>query len=332
MRHGRMRRTVTTQEDQLPTSDLRSPSPPRTLPQDAVQWLWVAVPLLILLAQPLRWSVGVWFENESQLYYQAWVLVLAGLWAAALRPELARTTAELAQVFPDPQSPQRRGNLIFVVLGVVLFLISYLTMMPLFSLLALPVVLGGAVFFLFGPFLLRALAGPLLLLFLSAPLPSSLAGGIVQYIQLRSASFAGLALPTFGVTNRIQGITVTMSSNNEIFTVSPSYSGVGVFLFVLLVSFWWTRVHRVALVKTIVLILIAGGIGIFSNILRLLVTASLAANNSALFALCYPINAAPVIALDIALLFWIGRSLVTARLLGGSQRLVGPVWLGGEAA
>jgi exosortase/archaeosortase family protein len=293
-------------------------------------WFLILLPLIVILIYPLRWCSAQWFSGESQWYFQPWAIVLALLWIALRHEALTRTLNELAELFPDPNSAQRRGNLSIVVLGLLTMLFAYIAAMPPLAIFSLILLIVGILFYLYGPFLVRSVSGPLLLLLLGIPWPSSITSSIVEMMQRRAASVVGQTLSLFGVPVRALGTTITFSANNYTVNVTPSYSGLGVFFFVLLTTFWWTRVHRVPFVKTVAALALAIFVVCITNILRLVIVVLAGRSSSETADGLYGISALPAILIDLIVLYVAIGWLVKSRIARGPHALQGPSWLGGS--
>lgn len=273
-------------------------------------WLWVLIPWLVLLWYPLRWGFPIWSSPGSPFFFQMFVPFGAAYLVWARREDWKRTTAELAELFPDPNSPKRRGNLLLVVLGALVLLLAFLMAMPPLGLLALWLMLTGGVFYLYGPFLLRVVLAPLGFLLLSVPPPAGGGAKLVNGFQGIGASVVGQALPLLGVKVRILWGAITLLSSGYRLEISPSYTGLGVFFFVMVASLLLILLRQPSVWKGLVYLILTAGITCVMSILRLVVVALVARANPILAGNFYQIPALPTMLFSLFLSYVLGKRLL----------------------
>ena len=233
------------------------------------RWGWIIIPFFILLGFLLRSSASLWFGGGSQLFFQVCVPFGAILLAWARREDWSRTHEELATLFPNPKDARRAGNIVLVILGGVLFLMSQVGSMPPLMIFSVWLILVGTIWYLSGPFLLRVMLTPLAFLLLAIPPPIGLFSGIVQKFQLVSASMLGGTLGLIGIKTRIQGAIVVIQDVGHTILISPTLSGVGIFCFVLVSTVCYLGWRRSTFLRGLLVLIIAVFITCLANVFRL---------------------------------------------------------------
>ena len=139
-----------------------SPEARKNLPQI----LTIGGLLLIVFGVLLYLCRTVWFTAGSPLGYQALVPLGSLLLMWDRRTEVHLVQRELTSLFPDPTHPKRRGNEALVWIGGLFLLAGVFAAFPAFGILGFILLTFGVVYYLVGPFVVRALLLPLCLLFL----------------------------------------------------------------------------------------------------------------------------------------------------------------------
>ncbi|MGC4042213.1 MAG: archaeosortase/exosortase family protein [Armatimonas sp.] len=189
-------------------------------------FLLVGVPVALFLIILFLLCRNVWFSTNSVLGYQAFIPLgaLALVWDR--RFEIRKIMTELAILFPDPEHPKRRGNEWMAVVGAIIVLLGVLASTPLIGLFGFLVMVAGVVFCIYGPFVLRGLAGPisyLALTFIPPPV-LSLIGPVSGEVHFRSVAFTGYILKGLRREPHIQGTTLTLNGQPPL-DVPASFSG-----------------------------------------------------------------------------------------------------------
>jgi Transmembrane exosortase (Exosortase_EpsH) len=276
-------------------------------------WLWVLIPGLILLWTPFRLSVPVWLAPNSQVIFQAWIpAVVAFLWWSR-RSEWNETANELVELFPDPRDPRRSGNLILVILGGIGLLLGLVASIPAASMFCLCLMICGACFALAGPFLLRVVLTPLLLLFLMVPFPSGVLQSLTLRFQMTGAAMLGGALELLATKNRVLFTDVTVQASGYTLQVTPSLSGLGTFFFAIVGTLAYIIWRRSSFGRGLVALIIAGFVSCVVSLLRLLVLGLIANGNRSLAETCVKIPALPAIVLIWGLTWFFTRRLLSPR-------------------
>ncbi|WP_309709493.1 exosortase/archaeosortase family protein [Armatimonas sp.] len=253
------------------TSDITPPTVPSTVkfPQLLRRWVWVMLPFSIILGFLLRNGTSLWFGEGSQLFFQACVPVGAVLIAWSYREDWNQTHQELTTLFPNPRDARRSGNMVLVIVGGALLLMSQIGAMPPLMIFSVWIIQVGAIWYLFGPFLLRIMLTPLAFLLLAIPPPIGFFSGIVQKFQLISASMMGGTLGLIGIKTRIQGAVVVIQDVGHTIFIYPTTSGVGVFCFVLVSTICYLSWGRSNFLRGLIVLMVAAFITCLGNVLRL---------------------------------------------------------------
>ncbi|WP_395141418.1 archaeosortase/exosortase family protein [Armatimonas sp.] len=283
-----------------------------TQPRKQPSALWWLIPPGVALAWiPFRICSPLWFETGSQLFVQAWVLPVVALLAWTRKPDWQRTAKELEELFPDPRNPRRSGNMILIALGSLGLILSQVASLPLVSILSLCLVIIGTIFYLFGPFLLRSVISPLLLLLLMVPPPHTLFLVLLARFQLAGATMLGGGLDLMGIRTRILGAQVTIQQSGWQLQITPSLSGIDVFLFVMFGTISYLMWKRIALLKSLLTLLIAAFSTVIINLFRLLLIGLVARQNPSVANTLASIPALPAILCALAVIFLVTRKLLS---------------------
>jgi hypothetical protein len=271
--------------------------------------LLLGVPLLLILLTLGQLCRSVWFADGSPLSYQAFLPLGALALAWHRRRELVTIVSELATLFPDPNHPKRRGNESLVLIGGVLLLVGILAALPPLGLLGFLVVVTGVVFYLWGPFVVRGLRGPLgyLLLTLLPPPMAGITGRLGTEFHLRNVAFAGYVLKA-----SVQGTMITPQGQNPLY-VPASFGGLETLLaalaFSVLVILW----HPLRLGAALLMLFTAVVLALVLNVVRVLLLVKLQD------ARWLPLL--PTLLVAMAALWFLGRFL--ARRQGAQEERLG---------
>ena len=235
------------------------------------RWWWLLVPALILFSIMLQGLTPSWFTSESQLQFGALVPPLTVFLIWSRRQDWSRTSQELEELFPNPRDARRSGSPVLLFIGCIGILIAQITALSQLTVISFWLLVVGTIFHLFGPFLLRVVAAPLLYALLTVPPPMGLALIVVRQFELTGAAMLGSSLGLFGIKTRAAGPTVILQDSGHVFLVGGSQSGVGVFLCVLTITLAYLIWRRAPLGKSLVVMIVAGlGTGILGLVRNIL--------------------------------------------------------------
>jgi hypothetical protein len=269
------------------------------------------LPLLVILARPLRWCWGMWFAFDSALVFQPFVPLLALALVLQRRPEFEPIYRELAFIYP-PDSPRRRGKLWVVLLGCALMLIASVAMLPSLAMFAFVVIVIGCVYYLLGLPVTLALWQPLILLFLMVPPPGALVPQFTGLLQVGSAAVITPVLKLFHPETHRQLQWVRM--NGYSMEITPALSGVSVILPVLALTLWQAMRLKVRLPNVPVLLSIALLVTLLLNAGRLILIGLIGASSPQIAVVLTRFNSWVLVAVAFYLIYRIS-ALFTPRTL-----------------
>ena len=243
-----------------------SPQARKNLPQI----LTIGGLLLIVFGVLLYLCRSVWFTTGSPLGYQALVPLGSLLLMWDRRTEVHLVQRELTSLFPDPAHPKRRGNEALVWVGGLLLLASIFAAVPFLGTLGFILLVFGVVYYIAGPFVLRALLLPLGLLLMMIPPPLQvLLGAMIQSFHVRSTAFAGYILKALGQKPHIQDSTLILPGRTPL-SIPVAFNGLDILLSALAFSLFCIAWHRIKLGMATILLFFAVTTAMMINISRIL--------------------------------------------------------------
>ncbi|MFT4177794.1 MAG: exosortase/archaeosortase family protein [Luteolibacter sp.] len=160
-------------------------------------------------------------------------------------------------------------GLVPVVVGGLFYLAAYRTLQPRVAVGALPFLLWGGAWTLWGWRVAKILAFPLFFLWLAIPLPSFQQATTGLQLLATSLTHHGAAL--FGVETMVKGTTILpVSGNWEPLDIAAGCSGIRSLMALLMLSAAWAYVARISLWKKLVLFFSAFPLAILGNALRVI--------------------------------------------------------------
>ncbi len=158
-------------------------------------------------------------------------------------------------------------GLIPVLLGALLFAASYRTLQPRIAAGALPFLLWGGCYFLWGWRVARILAFPLFFFWLAVPLPSFQQA--TTHLQLIATSLAHNGSGLFGVETRVVGTTILpLQGDWEPLDIATGCSGIRSLMALLMISAAWAYVAKIKMWQKVILFGSALPLAIIGNALR----------------------------------------------------------------
>lgn len=154
-----------------------------------------------------------------------------------------------------------------VLLGALLFAAGYRTLQPRVTMGALPILMWGGVFYLWGWQVARILFFPLFFFWLAIPLPSFQQA--TTHLQLIATSLAHHGSALFGVQTTVQGNMIASASGAwEPLEIAKGCSGIRSLMALLMISGAWACIAPIAFWKRLMLFLSAVPLAILGNTLR----------------------------------------------------------------
>ena len=160
-------------------------------------------------------------------------------------------------------------GLIAVLIGAALYAISCRTLQPRIGAGALPFLLWGACYFLWGWRAAKLLAFPFFFFWLAIPLPSFQQA--TTHLQLLATSMAHHGSSLFGVETVVDGTTVLpVNGDWEPLDIATGCSGIRSLMALLMISSAWAYVAKIKLWQKAVLLMMALPLAIIGNALRVI--------------------------------------------------------------
>lgn len=158
-------------------------------------------------------------------------------------------------------------GLIAVFAGAVLYVVSCRTLQPRIGAGALPFILWGACYFLWGWRVAKLLAFPFFFFWLAVPLPSFQQA--TTHLQLLATSMAHHGSSLFGVETTVDGTTILpVTGDWEPLDIATGCSGIRSLMALLMISSAWAYVARIKLWQKAALLFMALPLAIIGNALR----------------------------------------------------------------
>jgi exosortase len=201
------------------------------------------------------WIWSAWNDENDFEHGPLFPLVCAGLIAHRL-PRL-RELASNGSVW----------GLVVVLVGALLYAAAYRTLQPRVAMGALPILLWGAAWQLWGWRVARILAFPLFFFWLAIPLPSFRQA--TNGLQILATTMAHHGSYLFGVDTVVQGTQISSADGKwEPLEIAKGCSGIRSLMALLMISGAWAYMARMAMWKRALLFLAAFPIAILGNALR----------------------------------------------------------------
>lgn len=154
-----------------------------------------------------------------------------------------------------------------VFIGAVLYAIAYRTFQPRIGAGALPFLLWGGCYFLWGWRVARLLAFPFFFFWLAVPLPSFQQA--TTHLQLLATSLAHHGSNLFGVETRVVGTTILpVTGDWEPLDIATGCSGIRSLMALLMISSAWAYIAKIRMWQKAVLFMMALPLAIIGNALR----------------------------------------------------------------
>lgn len=158
-------------------------------------------------------------------------------------------------------------GLVAVFIGALLYIVAYRTFQPRIAVGALPFVLWGSCYFLWGWRVARILAFPLFFFWLAVPLPSFQQA--TTHLQLLATSLAHHGSSLFGVETRVVGTTILpVSGDWKPLDIATGCSGIRSLMALLMISAAWAYVAKIKIWQKAILFGSALPLAIIGNALR----------------------------------------------------------------
>jgi exosortase len=204
-----------------------------------------------------EWIYGAWNPETDYEHGLLFPFLIAGL---------------IIYRFKDLKAAAGPGSawgLVSILIGVVLYAAAYRTLQPRIAMGALPFILWGSAYYLWGWKVAKIVLFPLFFFWLAVPLPSFQQA--TTHLQLVATSMAYHGSALFGVETTVQGNMIApVNGDWKPLEIAAGCSGIRSLMALLMISAAWAYVAKIALWKKIVLFLSAFPLAILGNSLRVI--------------------------------------------------------------
>ncbi len=236
-----------------------------------VLWLSLAVSVAVLIwfygfethhgsvrgQSAIRWIYGAWNGETDYEHGLLFPIVIAGL---------------IIYRFKDLKAAVGEGShwgMLAVMFGVLLYAMASRTLQPRMAMGAVPFLVWGSAWYLWGWRVAKMLAFPLFFFWLAIPLP-----GFQQWtthLQLLATSLAHHGSGLFGVETYVEGTKVLpLKGDWQPLDIAVGCSGIRSLMALLMISAAWAYIAKMALWKKVLLFLAAFPLAILGNALRVI--------------------------------------------------------------
>lgn len=205
----------------------------------------------------LTWIWSAWNEENDFEHGFLFPIIIIGL---------------VVHQFKDLKEAVGRGSgwgLLPVLLGCLLFAAAYRTLQPRVAMGALPFLLWGGVWYLWGTRVAKILFLPIFFFLLAIPLPSFQQA--TTQLQLLATSLAHHGALLFGVETHVQGNMISSAHDGwEPLKIAKGCSGIRSLMALLMISGAWACAAKMSLWKRALLFVSALPLAILGNSLRVI--------------------------------------------------------------
>ncbi len=165
--------------------------------------------------------------------------------------------------------PGSNWGLVSIFIGAVLYAAAYRTLQPRIAMGALPFILWGSAYYLWGWKLAKIVMFPLFFFWLAIPLPSFQQA--TTHLQLVATSMAHHGAAICGVETTVQGNMIApVNGDWAPLEIAAGCSGIRSLMALLMISAAWAYIAKMALWKKVLLFLAAFPLAILGNSLRVI--------------------------------------------------------------
>ncbi|MGL4400378.1 MAG: exosortase/archaeosortase family protein [Luteolibacter sp.] len=204
-----------------------------------------------------RWIYSAWNPETDYEHGLLFPFLIAGL---------------IIYRFKDLKAAAGRGSnwgLLSIFIGVVLYAAAFRTLQPRIAMGALPFILWGSAYYLWGWKVAKIVLFPLFFFWLAVPLPSFQQA--TTHLQLIATSMAYHGAALCGVETTVQGNMIApVNGDWKPLEIAAGCSGIRSLMALLMISAAWAYVAKIALWKKILLFLSAFPLAILGNSLRVI--------------------------------------------------------------
>lgn len=273
--------------------------------RDAISLLIFLAVLSVLYYGPVVSMVGEWYTDEN--YSHGFLIpLISGYLAWQRRDAIAKSQI----------SPANTG-IIFVALGLMLFLLGNVAGENFSMRLSLLVVVAGAIIFAYGYGLFGSMLFPYMYLFFMLPLPFILYDAVAFPLKLMVTDYSVAALKLFGIPVLRDGNIIELT--NITLEVADACSGIRSIVSLLALSTAFAYFTQEGLLKRLVLVSLAIPIAIIANAIRVIGTGFLASKIGAAAAQGFFHEFAGLVIFGLAIVMLIGAAYVLKKISFGAK-------------
>lgn len=247
--------------------------------QNERRWLWVIVPVVVLAFVSTQWASSTWNSLDYALLFQPLTPLVAAALAWTLRFGIKQLVQEMDFLYPG-DSPKRRGKLWPVLLGCLLMIVAGLVTSATLAFVALFFIVVGSIYYVYGPYITRAVWQPLVLLALVIPIPANFLHTLSATLSLGGSAVGGQVLQT--MVPGAQGQYGLLMMPNYQMEVGSALNGINVVLPSVVLILWYCLFRRIHAGFSLLFLAAAAGIASVLNLGRILLIALIGNRNSTL--------------------------------------------------
>jgi len=204
-----------------------------------------------------KWIVSAWNPETDYEHGLMFPPLIAGL---------------IIYRFKDLKAAVGQGSawgLLAILIGALFYAAGYRTLQPRIAMGALPFLIWGAAYYLWGFRVAKILLFPLFFFWLAIPLPSFQQA--TTHLQILATSMAHNGASLFGVETIVKGTEIASAQGKwEPLEIAGGCSGIRSLMALLMISAAWAYVAKIALWKKVLLFLAAFPLAILGNSLRVI--------------------------------------------------------------
>lgn len=273
--------------------------------RDAISLLIFFAVLSVLYYGPVVSMVGEWYTDEN--YSHGFLIpLISGYLAWQRRDAIAKS----------PISPANTG-IIFVALGLMLFLLGNVAGENFSMRFSLLVVVAGAIIFAYGYGFFGSMLFPYMYLFFMLPLPFILYDAVAFPLKLMVTDYSVAALKLFGIPVLRDGNIIELT--NITLEVADACSGIRSIVSLLALSTAFAYFTQDGLLKRLILVSLAIPIAIIANAIRVIGTGLLASKIGAAAAQGFFHEFAGLVIFGMAIVMLIGAAYVLKKISFGAK-------------
>jgi exosortase len=206
---------------------------------------------------PVEWILSAWNPETDYEHGLLFAPLIAGL---------------IIYRFKDLRAVANEGSswgLVSIFIGILFYAAAYRTLQPRLAMGALPFLLWGSAYYLWGGKVAKMLIFPLFFFWLAIPLPSFQQA--TSHLQVLATAMAHHGAAIFGVKTIVQGTMISPANGNwEPLEIAAGCSGIRSLMALLMISAAWAYIAKIALWKKVLLFLAAFPLAIVGNSLRVI--------------------------------------------------------------